>query len=98
MRADTLKAWLEDKGCRFDQGPRDRGEGHATLTVKLKGRESTLPKVGTHEDLKPEEVQQIVNDLGLEKEALPGSEDSEPAPYKNYVPGQYGQSTRTEKP
>ena len=80
MRSDTFKKWLEEKGCRFDQ--HERGEGHASVIVKLGGKETILPLIGTHQDLKKEDVERIAEELGLDKSDLPSGEDTITEEYK----------------
>lgn len=71
MRSDIFKSWLKSKGCRFDEGDHSTG-GHAHLTVKLEGKHSTLPLVGTHQDLDVADVDRILADLGLDGADMPG--------------------------
>jgi hypothetical protein len=72
MRVDTFKNWLQKKGCRFNAHNHDRPGGHASLVVKLGNRHSTLPLVGTHQDLDPSDVSRILLDLNLSAQELPG--------------------------
>ena len=88
MRADILKTWLAEKGCRFDEHAHDRKEGHGSLTVKLGGKHSVLPLVGTHQDLKTEDVARILGELGLSADDLPGHhEPKDKEIYKNWRAG-----------
>ena len=77
MRADTLKEWLSEKGASFEEHGHDRSQGHSSVLVKLEGKESVLPLVGTSQDLSSDDVKRIVDDLGLGSEELPGGQDTE---------------------
>ena len=83
MRTDTLRAWLEEKGCRFDEQARDRGHGHVGVVAKLEGRESVLPAIGAHEDMDKEDVARVVMELGLAGDMLPSGKDTETAKYRH---------------
>ena len=72
MRADTFKSWLRKKGCRFDTHHHDRGEGHSSLGIKLGERRSTLPLIGTHQNIPATDVSRILHDLNLHAQDLPG--------------------------
>ena len=73
MESATLRQWLAERGCTFEAG-RDtvRTEGHAYVTVRRGDRRAVLPDVGTHLRLDPRVVRQIVDDLGLDWNELPG--------------------------
>lgn len=71
MRADTLKNWLKDKGCRFDEHKHDRAEGHGSLAIKLGDKHSVLPLAGTHQDLDDNDVERVLSELGLTDKDLP---------------------------
>lgn len=83
MRVDTFKQWLEEQGCRFDERSHDRGQGHVSAVVKLKGRESVLPLAGAHQDLKEEDVKRVIEELGLDMAKLPGSQDTETEKFRH---------------
>jgi hypothetical protein len=72
MRPDVFKLWLEDKGCRFDEGGHDRGNGHASLVIKLGEKRSVLPLVGTHQDIDNDDITRILRDLNIEAKDMPG--------------------------
>lgn len=73
MESETLRHWLSERGCTFEAG-KDTGEthGHAHVTVRLGDRRAILPEVGTKQRLDPRIVRQIVNELGLDWNELPG--------------------------
>lgn len=73
MESATFRRWLADRGCSFEAG-RDTVEahGHAYVTVRLGDRRTTLPDVGTHKPLDKRVVRQIVDELGLDWNELPG--------------------------
>ena len=81
MRTDTLRTWLDEKGCRFDEKPHHRGHGHASVVAKLEDMESVLPAIGAHEDMEKGDVVRVVSALGLAGEELPSGEDTETAKY-----------------
>ena len=88
MRSDVFKKWLTEKGCRFDEHAHERGAGHGSLTVKLGGKHSVLPNVGSHQDMKAEEVARILGELGLSSDDLPGHhEPKDKEIYKNWHAG-----------
>ena len=72
MRADTFKSWLRKKGCRFDAHNAHRGAGHSSLGIRLGDRRSTLPLVGTHQNIPATDVSRILHDLNLNAQELPG--------------------------
>lgn len=81
MRSDIFKSWLKSKGCRFDEHDHTTGSGHASLMVKLEGKQSLLPLVGTHQDLDGADVDRILADLGLDGADMPEhSEDEQRIP------------------
>jgi hypothetical protein len=73
MESETLRHWLSERGCTFEAG-KDTGEthGHAHVTVRLGDRRAILPEVGTKKRLDPRIVRQIVDELGLDWNELPG--------------------------
>ena len=83
MRSDTLRTWLDEKGCRFGEKTHHRGHGHASVVAKLEGRESALPAIGAHEDLEKCDVVRVLRELGLAGEELPSGEDTETAKYRH---------------
>jgi len=72
MESDTFRKWLAERGCSFEQHERGRGQGPASVTVRLGERRAVLPMVGTRKDLDPGIVRQIVDALGLDWRELPG--------------------------
>ena len=73
MESAILRKWLADRGCRFEGGKDTVGTyGHVYVTVHLGDRKAVLPDVGTHKALDPRVVRQIVDDLGLNWDELPG--------------------------
>ena len=72
MEAATFRRWLEDRGCRFEQGEEARGEGHAFLTVRREGRLARLPLVGSKMALDFATEQAICEALDLDWSELPG--------------------------
>jgi hypothetical protein len=73
MESETLRHWLSERGCTFEAG-KDTGEthGHAYVTVRREDRRAILPEVGTKKRLDPKIVRQIVDELGLDWNELPG--------------------------
>ena len=73
MQSATFRRWLSERGCTFEAG-RDtvRTSGHAYVTVRLGDRRAVLPDVGSHMRLDPRVVRQIVDELGLNWNELPG--------------------------
>ena len=70
MRTDTFRAWLAERGCRFDQSA--RGTGHGVLTVHLEQRSAELEMPGPHKSLDEETVRRVCEELGLDWSQLPG--------------------------
>jgi hypothetical protein len=73
MESATLRRWLSERGCTFEAG-RDtvETEGHAYVTVRLGDRRAVLHDVGSHKRLDPRIVRQIIDELGLDWNELPG--------------------------
>lgn len=73
MESATFRKWLAERGCRFEAG-RDTVEaaGHAHVIVHRGNKKATLPNIGTKTALDPEIVRQIVDELGLDWNELPG--------------------------
>jgi len=73
MESATFRRWLADRGCRFEAG-KDTVDthGHVYVTVHLGHRKAILPDIGTNKALDPRVVRQIVDDLGLDRNELPG--------------------------
>jgi hypothetical protein len=73
LETATFRKWLAERGCRFEAG-KDTVEphGHASVTVHRENRKAILPDVGTKKALDPGIVRQIVDDLGLDWNELPG--------------------------
>ena len=72
MRADSLRQWLADRGCRFDEHEHERGEGHASVTARHGDRAAVIPMVNTKNDLDWDDVRRIVTELGFDWRELPG--------------------------
>jgi hypothetical protein len=73
MESATFRGWLSDRGCTFEAGKDTVGSGgHAYVTVRRGDRRAVLPDVGTHLRLDPRVVRQIVDELGLDWNELPG--------------------------
>ena len=73
MESATFRQWLSERGCTFEAG-RDTVEthGHVYVTVRRGDRRSVLPEVGTKKRLDSRIVRQIVDELGLDWNELPG--------------------------
>jgi hypothetical protein len=73
MQSATFRRWLSEHGCTFEAG-RDtvKTGGHVYVTVRLRDRRAVLPEVGSHKQLDPRIVRQIVDELGLDWNELPG--------------------------
>jgi hypothetical protein len=73
MEPDTFRRWLSERGCTFEAGKDTVGtHGHAYVTVRLGPRKAVLPEIGTKKRLDQRIVRQIVDDLGLDWNELPG--------------------------
>ncbi len=73
MQSETFRRWLAERGCVFEAGSDTVHKGgHGYVTVRLGDHHAVLPDVGTHKPLDPRVVRQIVDDLGLKWEELPG--------------------------
>lgn len=73
MESATLRRWLSERGCTFEAGKDTvHAHGHAYVTVRLGDRRAVLPDVGAHKRLDPRVVRQIVDELGLDWNELPG--------------------------
>jgi mRNA interferase HicA len=73
MEPETFRRWLAERGCTFEAGKDTvRTHGHAYVTVRRGERRAVLPEVGTKKRLDPRIVRQIVDDLGLDWNELPG--------------------------
>ena len=70
MESGTLRKWLAEHGCRFEQHERGEG-GHAVITVRRGSLRSELPLVGTRKRLDPEVVARIRRELDLMDVPLP---------------------------
>lgn len=71
MRADSLRRWLADRGCRFEEHEQ-RGQGHASVTAIHGDKRGVIPEIGTRNDLDQELVRRIATDLGFDWRELPG--------------------------
>lgn len=87
MRADNLRHWLADRGCRFEESEHTHGEGHASVTVRHGDREAVIPEIGTHHDLDWEQVKRIVTDLGFDWRDLPGPQSRVQNPHPRRIAG-----------
>jgi hypothetical protein len=73
MESATFREWLAERGCRFEAGKDSVGtHGHVYVTVHRGDRKAILPDVGTKKRLDPAAVHQIVDELGLDRNELPG--------------------------
>ena len=73
MEPDTFRRWLAERGCSFESGKDTGGtHGHAYVTVRRGDRKAVLPEIGTKKRLDPRVVRQIVEDLDLDWNELPG--------------------------
>ena len=72
MESATFRRWLSERGCTFEEGTETRAGGHAYVTVRLGDRHAVLPDVGTRLRLDPRVVREIVDELGLDWNELPG--------------------------
>jgi hypothetical protein len=73
VESATFRKWLADRGCRFEAGKDSvETDGHVYVTVHRENRRAVLPEVGTKKALDPRVVRQIVDDLGLDWNQLPG--------------------------
>ena len=73
MESATFRRWLSERGCSFDAGKDTvKAHGHAYVTVRRGDRKAVLPDIGSHKALDPRVVRQIVDDLGLDWNELPG--------------------------
>ena len=73
VESKTFRKWLAERGCRFEAGKDTiEAQGHASVTVHRENRKAILPDVGTKKSLDPRIVRQIVDDLGLDWNELPG--------------------------
>jgi hypothetical protein len=73
MEPETFRHWLTERGCTFEAGKDTVGtHGHAYVTVHRGGRRAVLPEIGTKKQLDPRVVRQIVGELGLDWNELPG--------------------------
>jgi len=73
MESETFRQWLSERGCAFEAGKDTVGaHGHVYVTVRRGDRRAILPEVGTKKRLDPRIVRQIVDELGLDWNELPG--------------------------
>ncbi|HUI22346.1 MAG TPA: hypothetical protein VLZ74_15040 [Methylocella sp.] len=73
MESETFRQWLSERGCTFEAGKDTVGaHGHAYVTVHRGHRRAVLPEIGTKKQLDPRIVRQIVDELGLDWNELPG--------------------------
>ncbi len=73
MESATFRKWLAERGCSFEAGKDSVGaHGHVYVTVHREDRRALLPDIGTNKALDPRVVRQIVDDLGLDWNELPG--------------------------
>ena len=69
MEPETFRQWLSERGCAFVAG-KDTVRTH--VIVHRGDRRAVLPGVGTKKQLDPRIVRQIVDELGLDWNELPG--------------------------
>jgi hypothetical protein len=73
MEPETFRQWLSERGCAFVAGKDTvRTHGHAHVIVHRGDRRAVLPGVGTKKQLDPRIVRQIVDELCLDWNELPG--------------------------
>jgi hypothetical protein len=73
MESETFRQWLSERGCTFEAGKDSAGaHGHAYVTVRRGDRRSVLPEVGSKKRLDSRIVRQVVDELGLDWNELPG--------------------------
>lgn len=73
MECGTFRQWLSERGCTFEAGKDTVGtHGHAYVIARRGDRRAVLPEVGTKKRLDPRIVRQIVEELGLDWNELPG--------------------------
>ncbi len=73
MEPETFRHWLSERGCTFESGKDTVGaHGHAYVTVHRGNRRAVLPQIGTKQPLDPRVVRQIIDELGLDWNELPG--------------------------
>ncbi|MGD0636240.1 MAG: hypothetical protein ABSA13_18850 [Beijerinckiaceae bacterium] len=73
MESATFRQWLSERGCSFEAGKDTvQTHGQAHVTVRLGDRRAVLPEIGSHKRLDPQVVRQIVDELGLDWNELPG--------------------------
>ena len=66
MESATLRKWLAEQGCSFEQHERAKGgEGLPSVTVRRGVRRATLPLVGSRKRIDPKTVEKICRDLGI---------------------------------
>ncbi len=68
MESATLRRWLAQHGCTFDQRERTKGSGGvASVTVRRGARTATLPLVGSRKRIAPETAKAICQALGIDE-------------------------------
>jgi hypothetical protein len=72
MESATFRKWLTDRGCRFDDGQKKRGEGSVTVMVHREGRKAEVPLGGSRQILDARVVRRVCEELGLDWSELPG--------------------------
>jgi hypothetical protein len=73
VESETFRQWLSERGCAFEAGKDSAGtHGNAYVTVRRGDRRSVLPEVGSKKRLDSRIVRQVVHELGLDWNELPG--------------------------
>jgi hypothetical protein len=73
MDSETFRAWLADRGCRFDHKThRERGAGHGVVTVHREGRSALMPLLGSNKPIDTQVAREVCEALGLDWSDLPG--------------------------
>lgn len=66
MESATLRKWLAEQGCTFEQHARAKGgEGLPSVVARRGKRRARLPLVGSRKRLAPETVKKICEELGV---------------------------------
>lgn len=73
MTPETFRQWLAERGCSFEQHPRQASGGAVVVTVRREGRRAVLPEAASpNKDMDPETARRIVEELELDWTDLPG--------------------------
>ncbi len=71
MESATFRRWLAERGCTFERHERGKG-GRGQVMIRLSDRRAELRDSSTKKRLHDDIVRQIVADLGLRYDELPG--------------------------